>query len=237
MNTIDIVSLVLVAILMLLGLWHGLLRGIFRLLAWFAAVAGAYLANRFFAASVVDVGFSEFSATVICLCAGFLVPFLALLFASHMINRAVSDTVVGKVDRILGAFFGIIKAVIILAVILSIFHVMPFGGILKETRDNSVSYELYKTALEALGYSTEPVDLVGAAERKASEITENLVNKASAKASEVADKAAEAAKETVDKATEAASEAAQKAAKDATEKAVKQISEKVSSESEESKEP
>lgn len=216
MNTIDIISLVVIAIFLLFGLWHGLLRGIFRLLAWFAAAAGAYFAAKFFADTVAEFGFSHFSATIICICAGFLIPFLALLFTSHMINRAVSDTVVGKVDRILGAFFGLVKATLVLSLVLSILHVMPFGGTVQETRDTSVSYTLYKSALESLGYSTEPVDLVGAAERKASELTEKMVNKASEKAEEVA-------KETVDKATVAAKEAAEKAVKNAAKEAAEKL--------------
>lgn len=223
MNIIDIVSLVLVAIMLLLGLWRGFIRGIFRIIAWLAAFAGAFLANRFLADTVAGFGFSEFSTTIICICGGFLVPFLALLFASHLINNAVSDTVVGKVDRILGGLFGIIKAILIIFVILTIFHVMPFGGVLKDLRDTSVSYDIYKTSLEAMGYSSEPVDLVGAAERKASEITENLVNKASEKASEAAEKATDIAKDAAEKATNAAVEAAEKATKEATEKAAKEI--------------
>lgn len=214
MNTIDIISLVFIALLILLGIWHGLLRGIFRLAAWAAAIAGAYFANKFFADSVAGFGFSEFSSSIVCICAGFLIPFLSLLFASHMINKAMSDTVAGKVDRVLGGIFGLIKAILILFVMLSILHVMPFGGVVESTRNDATAYALYKSTLESLGYSSEPVDLVGAAERKASEITENLVNKASEKAEEVA-------KEKVEKATDVAKDAAKEAAKAAAVKAIK----------------
>jgi len=212
MNTIDIVCVVFMVLLTLLGLWHGLLRGIFRLAAWAAALAGAYFANKFFADTVAGFGFSDFSSSVVCVCMGFLIPFLVLLFVSHMINRAVSDTVVGKVDRVLGALFGLVKAILILFVILTIFHVMPFGGVVQETRNDATSYAIYKSTLEAMGYSSEPVDLVGAAERKASEFTENLVNKASDKASEAAN---EVVNEAVKKASKAASEAASKTAREA----------------------
>lgn len=221
MNTIDIVCLVLMTILLLIGLWHGLLRGIFRLLAWIAAITDAYFINKFFSDTVAGFGFSDFSASIICICIGFLVPFLALLFTGHMVNHYVSDTVVGKVDRILGAFFGLVKGALVMFVILTILHVMPFGGFVQETRDNSVSYAAYKTVLATMGYSTEPVDLVGAAERKASEITEKMANKASEKVEEVA-------KETVEKATDAAKEAA----KEAAAKAVKEASEKIAPTSE-----
>lgn len=203
-------------ILLLLGLWHGLLRGLFRLLAWAAALAGAYFANNLFAATVADsLGCSGFSATIVCVCIGFLIPFLLFLFISHIINKSISETVVGKVDRILGAFFGVVKALMICFVLLSIMHVLPFGGIIKETRDTAVAYDIYKSSLETLGYSSEPVDLVDAAEKKASEVAKNMADKAAEKATEVA-------KEATDKAAEAAKEAVADAAKKAIQSVTEQ---------------
>lgn len=225
MNTIDIVSLAFIALLVLIGIWHGLFRGIFRLLAWAAAIVGAYFANKMFAASVMDnLGCSEFSASIVCFCIGFLIPFLFLLFAGHVVNKVISDTVVSKVDRILGALFGVVKAVMIIFVILSIMHVLPFGGVIQETRDTAVAYSLYKSTLETLGYSSDPIDLVDVAEKKASEITKTMTDKAAEKASEVAkeaaDKATEAAKEAVNKAATEAKEAAKAAVTEAQKKAV-----------------
>lgn len=219
MNTIDIVSLALMTLLALIGVWHGLLRGIFRLIAWATAVIGAYLTNAYFAESVANsLGCSSFSATIVCLCVGFLIPFLLFLFIGHVINRAVSDTVVSKVDRILGALFGVVKAVLILFVLLTVMHVLPFGGVIKETRDTAVAYSLYKSTLETLGYSSDPIDLVDVAEKKATEFTKNMTDKAAEKASEVA-------KEAADKATEAAKEAAAKAVEEAKDAAKSAVSE------------
>ncbi|MCQ2123604.1 MAG: CvpA family protein [Fibrobacter sp.] len=222
MNTIDIVSLALMTLLALIGVWHGLLRGIFRLIAWASAVIGAYLTNAHFANTVVEnLGCSNFSATIVCLCIGFLVPFLLFLFIGHVINRAVSDTVVNKFDRILGALFGVVKAVLILFALLTIMHVLPFGGVIKETRDTAVAYKLYQSTLESLGYSSDPIDLVDVAEKKATEFTKNITDKAAEKASEVASEAASraatAAKDAADKALEEAKDAA-KAAVDQTQK-------------------
>jgi len=52
MNTIDIVCLVIILFFTLIGIWHGFLRGIFRLLAWAAAIAGAYFANSLFSETI-----------------------------------------------------------------------------------------------------------------------------------------------------------------------------------------
>ena len=42
---IDIVCCVIIAIFALLGLWHGLLKSIFKLVAWVAGLLGAYFAT------------------------------------------------------------------------------------------------------------------------------------------------------------------------------------------------
>ncbi|MBO5531447.1 MAG: CvpA family protein [Fibrobacter sp.] len=233
MNAIDIICLVIILLFTLLGLWHGLLRGIFRLLAWAAAIAGAYFANSLLSEKVAEfLETSDFSATLVCICIGFLVPFLGFLFISHIINKSISGTAAGKADRILGGVFGAIKAILICFVILTILHILPFGGVLHEKRDNALAYSTYKCALKLFGYSTEPVDLVGVAERKASEFTKSLTDRAAEKANEVAkeatEKASEAAKDAIKEATDKAAESAKEAAKDVIEKAAETASEKAS---------
>lgn len=231
MNTIDIVCLVVILFFVLLGLWRGFLQGIFRLLAWAGAIAGAYFANGFLNETLTDFGFSHFSSMIVCLCIGFLVPFLGLTFIGHLLNKAIEKTVVSKVDRILGGISGAIKACLICFVILSVFHVMPFGGTILETRDTAVSYNMYQFALESLGYSSEPIDLVDVAEKKASEYTQNIADKASEKASEVAkdvaDKATEKATEAAKEAATKAAESAKNAAKEAMDKAADKAAEKI----------
>lgn len=218
MNAIDIICLVIILLFTLLGLWHGLLRGIFRLLAWAAAIAGAYFANSFLSEYVAEfLETNSFSATLVCICIGFLVPFLGFLFISHVINKSISGTAAGKADRILGGVFGAIKAILICFVILTILHILPFGGVIHEKRDNALAYSTYKCALKLFGYSTEPIDLVGVAERKASELTKTLTDRA-------AEKATEAAKDAIKEATDKAAESAKNAAKGALDKATEKAS-------------
>ena len=210
MNAIDIVCLVIILLLMLLGLWHGFFRGIFRLIAWVAGIAGAYFACGLLANFISGLlQTSAFSTKLVCMCIGFLVPFLVFLFIGHFLQRITQGTTVGKADRVLGGIFGVIKALLICFVLLSILHLLPFGGIIPETRDNAFAYDAYKGTLELMGYSSEPVDLLDVAEKKASEIVNNAADKA-------AEKAAEAAKEASDKVVDAAKDAA----KDAADKAV-----------------
>ena len=221
MNAIDIVCLVIILFLMLLGLWQGFFRGIFRLIAWAAGIAGAYFASDLlsdFISSTLQA--SAFSTKLVCICIGFLVPFLLFLFIGRLLHHLTEGTTVGRVDRILGGIFGVVKALLICFVLLSILHLLPFGGIIPETRDNAFAYDAYKGTLELMGYSSEPVDLLDVAEKKASEIVNNAADKAAEKAAEVAK---EASDKVVDAAKDAAKDAADKAvdaAKDAVSNAV-----------------
>jgi membrane protein required for colicin V production len=147
------------------------------------------------------------------MCIGFLVPFLFFLFVGHFLQHITEGTKVGKADRILGGIFGVIKALLICFVLLTILHLFPFGGIVPETRDNAFAYDAYKATLELMGYSSEPVDLLEVAEKKASEVVKNATDKA-------AGKAAEAAKDVADKAVEKATEAAKETVKGAVSNAV-----------------
>jgi membrane protein required for colicin V production len=199
---------------MLLGLWHGFFRGIFRLIAWAAGIVGAYFACGLLAEFISStLQSSAFSTKLVCMCIGFLVPFLFFLFVGHFLQHITEGTKVGKADRILGGIFGVIKALLICFVLLTILHLFPFGGIVPETRDNAFAYDAYKATLELMGYSSEPVDLLEVAEKKASEVVKNATDKA-------AGKAAEAAKDVADKAVEKATEAAKETVKGAVSNAV-----------------
>ena len=196
MNAIDIVCLVIILFLMLLGLWHGFFRGIFRLIAWAAGIVGAYFASDYLANFISNtLQASAFSTKLVCMCIGFLAPFLLFLFVGHFLQHITEGTTVGKADRILGGIFGVIKALLICFVMLTILHLFPFGGIIPETRDNAFAYAAYKATIEMMGYSSEPVDLLEVAEKKASEVVKNATDKA-------AEKAAEAARDAADKAVD-----------------------------------
>ena len=224
MNAIDIICLVIILFLMLLGLWQGFFRGIFRLVAWAGGIVGAYFACDLlsdFISSTLQA--SAFSTKLVCMCIGFLVPFLLFLFIGRLLNHLTQGTTVGRVDRILGGIFGVIKALLICFVLLTILHLFPFGGIIPETRDTAFAYDAYKGTLELMGYSSQPVNLLEVAEQKASEITKSITDKAAEKTSEVvndvADKAAEKATEVVKESVKDAVDSLKNAAKDAKEAA------------------
>ena len=93
MNAIDIVCLVIILLLMLLGLWHGFFRGIFRLMAWAAGIAGAYFACGLLANFISGLlQTSAFSTKLVCMCIGFLV---------HQSSRAAMNFFVISSGRVI----------------------------------------------------------------------------------------------------------------------------------------
>lgn len=203
---IDIVCCVIIAIFALLGLWHGLLKSIFKLIAWVAGLLGAYFATDVignFIATNLEI--DGLTVKIICVCVGFLVPFLLFSFIGHFLHNIVKDSAISGVNRLLGAGLGVVKALILCFLFLTIIHLIPASGGLRDARNNALSYSAYRWSLETMGISSEEVDIIDMAEKKATEM---------------ADSAVDAAKEAAEKEAEKAVENAKKAAKDATIKAV-----------------
>lgn len=209
---IDIVCGVIITLFALLGLWRGFLKSIFKLFAWISALLGAYFATSVIG-SIFDI--SGFTAKIICICVGFLVPFLLFSFIGHIVNNAVKDSAISGANRLLGALFGVAKALIICFLFLTIIHLIPASGDLKEARNSALSYSAYKWSLETMGISSEEVDIIDMAEKKATEMADSAVDAAKEAAEKEAEKAVENAKKA---AKEAAIKTVEKATTDTTKK-------------------
>lgn len=234
MNWIDIACAACLLVFSVLGLWRGLLSSVFKLCGWVAAILGAYFAQDLLGDFFIrNFAFGDFAAHLICTCIGFLVPFLLFSFIGHIVGDSIKNTIVGKTNRILGLLFGVLKASLICFVLLTVLHLLPVEGSLKAMRNDAVSYSIYKSSIEAMGYSSDEVNLRKMAKEKASELTKTITDKTIDKAKDTAEEAADSAKaavknaadsvankvsETAEKAKDAAI-AAKDAAKDAAIKA------------------
>lgn len=218
MNWIDIFTIVCMLVLAAVGIWRGFLKGLIRLLAWAAAIAGAYFAQDLLAETIsTNLNISGFAVKLVCICIGFIVPFLTLFFIGHFVRKSIESTALGKADRILGGILGLCKGWLISFILLTILHILPVTGSLKDARNEALAYSFYKFNIELLGFSSEEVDIVGMAEKKASELSK-----------EITDKAVEKVKESTAQAAEQAKDAAIKAAKDAVAENADKLKEKVS---------
>ena len=230
MNWIDIVCLICILVLTLIGIWRGFLKDVFRLVAWAAALAGAYFAQDLLADTIAtNLAISGVTVKLVSICIGFLVPFVLLFMIGHFVQKSIANTSAGKLNRILGGILGACKAWVICFMFLSILHILPVSGGLKETRNDAIAYNFYKFNLEVLGFSSDEVDLVGFAEKKASEFSKEITDKAVEKVKETTTQAAEQAKDAAVQAAEDVKDAAVNAAKETTDKAVSTVKEKVES--------
>jgi len=212
MNWIDISCLACLIIFGVIGYWRGLLNSVFRLCAWVAAILGAYFAQSLFSEYVVqNFAFSDFTARLICTCVGFLIPFLLFSFIGHLVGDSIKDTIVGKTNHVLGLLFGLLKASLICFAFLFVLHLLPVEGNLKETRNSAVAYSICKSAIVAMGYSSDEVDLRQMAKEKASELTKTITDKAKGSTEEVADSAKAAVKNAADSVATKVTETAEKA--------------------------
>ena len=209
---IDIVCCVIIAIFALLGLWHGLLKSIFKLVAWVAGLLGAYFATDVignFIATNLEI--DGLTVKIICVCVGFLVPFLLFSFIGHFLHNIVKDSAISGVNRLLGAGLGVVKALILCFLFLTIIHLIPASGGLRDARNNALSYSAYRWSLETMGISSEEVDIIDMAEKKATEMADSAVDAAKEAAEKEAEKAAkDAAIKAVEGSTKAMDKAAEK---------------------------
>ncbi len=212
MNWIDIACASCLLVFTILGLWRGLLSSVFRLCAWVAALLGAYFAQGLLGDFFVrNFAFSNFTSHLICTCIGFLVPFLLFSFIGHIVGDSIKNTIVGKTNRILGMLFGIIKASLICFVLLFILHLLPVEGNLKNMRNEAISYSIFKSSIEKMGYSSDEVNLRKMAKEKASELTKTITDKAKGTTEQTADSAKAAVKDAAKEVSNKVSETAEKA--------------------------
>ncbi len=114
MNWVDAVMLAVIALSALAGFLRGFAREALGLAAW---VAAALLASRCYGAALplaqrwID---DAEVADVVCFVIMFVVILIALSVLAGLLGRLVRLSVLGGVDRILGAGFGVLRGAVLL---------------------------------------------------------------------------------------------------------------------------
>jgi len=116
MNTLDLVLLALTAISVVLGVWRGVIRESFSVIAW---LAGFPIAN-YFASDVRHwMDLSDTSPAVAYMLAWVLV-FVLVWLVCHVLSAALSSVLsvvgLGLFNRLFGAVFGLTRAALALMV-------------------------------------------------------------------------------------------------------------------------
>ena len=117
MTWLDYALIAVVGISALLGIWRGLVREVFALAGWVAAIAVAMLfAGE--AARLIPAGFATpLVRTVIAFTVLFLAILMTVSLAGLLFTKAVRAVGLGLADRTLGGVFGFARGALILLVI------------------------------------------------------------------------------------------------------------------------
>ena len=135
MNWADYVIVLIIIVSALISLWRGFLREVVSLVTW---VVGFWVALRF-AAQVGDAFkvIHNPSARVII---GFTILFVSVLIVGMLVNLLISKLMAhigaGASDRTLGAIFGVVRGVVVVAVlvIMAGFTALPRDPWWRESR-------------------------------------------------------------------------------------------------------
>jgi membrane protein required for colicin V production len=128
MNALDVVLLALIALSVVLGLWRGLVRESFAVLAW---VAGFPLASHFAPDVRLWLDLSDTSPALAFMLAWLLV-FVAVWLVCHVLSQLLSGVLsvvgLGLVNRLLGGVFGFTRAVLSLLLLTLLVGFTPAVG-------------------------------------------------------------------------------------------------------------
>ncbi len=118
MTVADISILIVIVISMLLGLWRGLVKEAFSLVAWIAAVFVA----GFFSAPLADLMINMLDSPTVRRVLASAILFVLVMFIGTLLGNFMArlSTAIGLkgVDRALGSLFGILRGMIIVLLVL-----------------------------------------------------------------------------------------------------------------------
>jgi len=151
MNSIDLVVIIATSYFLLRGLFRGF---ILELTIVIGLIAG-YLAAISFLSIVSETLLLYFpqlpvsAAKIICFSLIFILVNLGLRLAANIITKTLKFAMLGWLNRLLGALFGLIKSLIILVMVVFLINLVPFSKIFLEKAGQDESY--FYPFLEMMG--------------------------------------------------------------------------------------
>jgi len=144
---VDTIVFALIAIFMIIGVMQGFIVSVLYLGAWIVGIISAWLFSG--TLGIMLRTNIEGLAPLVSMCLGaflaFLLPFLIIRIAAAVANFFIKrSSPLTLVNRILGGVFGILKGIAVATIILTVVHFLPVQGSLKQARENSFAYSIYK---------------------------------------------------------------------------------------------
>ncbi|MFP6824658.1 MAG: CvpA family protein [Pseudohongiellaceae bacterium] len=120
MNEVDVAILVVTGISSLYGLWRGLIKEVFSLLSWIAALVIARVYSGMLASWLLILIESDSVRYVTAFAILFVVVMVLGTLITHSISKLLTTVGLKLVDRLLGGAFGVARGLIIVLVIIFI---------------------------------------------------------------------------------------------------------------------
>lgn len=116
METFDIIVSIIVLLSSVVGITRGFTREILGLFSWIAALMAAYVGYPFAYKIALDYVANPVIAQYATYFAIFIVFLILFSVISNVLSSFVKQTILGGVDRILGLFFGVLRAGLLLSI-------------------------------------------------------------------------------------------------------------------------
>jgi membrane protein required for colicin V production len=141
MNTLDIIFLVIIAASVIYSLVKGLTREIFPFLAVILGFFGASYGYSRVAEWLKGWVEKETAAQILGFAVLFLVVAVAVILVGRLLSRLIHKGGLGWADRMGGAAFGLLKAVLLIAIILLVLTAFlpPKSQILRESKISPIA--------------------------------------------------------------------------------------------------
>lgn len=145
---LDWVCLAVVLVSLLVGAWRGLVVEVLSVLSWIAA----FVLAQWFAPDVAAHLPMAGAAEPVRYAAGFVVVMVATLFAGallgFLISKLLSAVGMGAINRLLGALFGVLRAVVLILAAAVVVGMTPWQS--SEAWQASTGAQWASAALQAL---------------------------------------------------------------------------------------
>ncbi|MCX8084880.1 MAG: CvpA family protein [Calditerrivibrio sp.] len=115
----DIFFLLIIAVFTIKGYLRGLIWEILRILGIIIAYLFSHQINPVSQKILIFFGFSEHMAKVFGFVLTFIIIFIVIIFISYILKKFFKAIKIGWIDSLGGAFFGFLKSVVIMSVLLS----------------------------------------------------------------------------------------------------------------------
>lgn len=125
MNLIDVIFVLVLVLSLLVGVWRGLIRELLSLLSW---VVAAYIAWRFHGllmGPLNGVIQSPGARQAAALLLTFIAAVLVLALLSHLLVSLLNRSPLRGTDRALGAVFGALRGVVLIAATVLLVEATP----------------------------------------------------------------------------------------------------------------